>query len=48
MVCVAEPEINAIHIFEPHAAPRMLRGDDTFVGPGILSGFQIVVKRLFQ
>lgn len=48
MVCVAEPEIGAIHVFEPHSAPHLLRSDDTFVGPGSLSGFQIVVKKFFQ
>lgn len=47
-VCVLDPETDTVTVYRANEPPRVLRGDDELLFPGILDDFRMPVLRFFE
>jgi Uma2 family endonuclease len=48
VVCVVDPETRCVDIYTPSGPHQQLRESDTLTFPGILDGYAVVVRDLFE
>lgn len=48
IVCVVEPKEEFVLVYTPDAAPQRLSSDDVLKLPGVLPGFSVRVRELFE